>query len=71
MNKVAEIALAIINRLGAVFEIKGHQVSIGGSIGIAIAPQDGEDFDTLTKHADMAMYEAKNTGRGVYRFYQS
>lgn len=69
-DKIAEIAQTIINRLGTVFEIKGHQVSIGGSIGIAVAPQDGENFDTLTKHADMAMYEAKNAGRGTYRFYQ-
>lgn len=70
-DRIAEIAQTIISRLGTVFEIKGHQVSIGGSIGIAIAPQDGEDFNDLTKHADMAMYAAKNAGRGTYRFYHA
>lgn len=70
-DKIAKIAQNIIDSLGTVFEIKGHQVSIGGSIGIGVAPNDGEDFDTITKHADMAMYEAKKAGRGTYRFYDS
>jgi diguanylate cyclase (GGDEF)-like protein/PAS domain S-box-containing protein len=70
-DKIGVIAEKIIASLGKTFEINGHQISIGGSIGIAIAPQDGADFDILTTHADMAMYEAKKAGRGMYCFYQS
>jgi diguanylate cyclase (GGDEF)-like protein/PAS domain S-box-containing protein len=70
-QKISSIAQSIIDSLQAVFELKGHQVFIGASIGIAVFPEHGKDFSTLVKHADIAMYEAKNAGRGTYRFYQS
>jgi diguanylate cyclase (GGDEF)-like protein len=41
------------------------------SIGIAMYPQDGETVDTLLKHADAAMYEAKRAGRSTYRFFEA
>ncbi|RFU45050.1 bifunctional diguanylate cyclase/phosphodiesterase [Paraburkholderia sp. DHOC27] len=41
------------------------------SIGIALYPQDGENVDTLLKHADAAMYEAKRAGRSTYRFFEA
>ncbi|MDH6261387.1 EAL domain-containing protein [Bradyrhizobium sp. BR13661] len=47
----------------------GHQISIDASIGIAMAPQDSFDLDQLLKNADLAMYQAKNDGRGIYRFF--
>ena len=43
----------------------GHQLVIGASVGIAIAPQDGKDADLLLKNADMALYRAKSDGRGA------
>jgi diguanylate cyclase (GGDEF)-like protein/PAS domain S-box-containing protein len=48
----------------------GHQLSTDASIGIAIAPQDGDDHDQLIKNADLAMYAAKSGGRRTHRFFE-
>jgi diguanylate cyclase (GGDEF)-like protein len=53
------------------FDLLGHQVIIDVSIGIAVAPDDGLDADLLLKNADMALYGAKNDGRGSYRFFEA
>jgi diguanylate cyclase (GGDEF)-like protein len=56
------------NRLAAVqgrLAIDKQQIEIGISAGIAIYPDDGRDGDTLTRHADSAMYSAKREGRGL------
>jgi diguanylate cyclase (GGDEF)-like protein/PAS domain S-box-containing protein len=53
------------------FEIDSHQIVIGTSIGIAFAPQDGVDADLVLKCADLALYRAKEDGRGVYRLFQA
>ena len=63
------VADMLIEALQAAFNIGGHQAYIGASIGIAIYPDDGEDFVTLTKNADTAMYLAKQNGRGRYKFF--
>ena len=54
----------------APFDLDGHQVVVGVSIGIAIAPTDAVDADQLLKNADMALYRAKAEGRGAYRFFE-
>ncbi|MFC7738860.1 putative bifunctional diguanylate cyclase/phosphodiesterase [Roseomonas sp. GCM10028921] len=66
------IALAqrLIASLSAPYEIQGHHVIIGTSIGITIAPQDGRDASELLKCADLALYRAKKEGRGTYRFFE-
>jgi diguanylate cyclase (GGDEF)-like protein len=64
-------AARLIERLDAPFDIAGHQISIGTSIGIAFAPEDGVDPDQLLKCADLALYRAKQDGRGVYRLFQA
>jgi len=51
--------------------IESHDLSISTSIGIAFYPHDGETNDTLFKHADMAMYQAKGAGRDNYRFFSA
>jgi diguanylate cyclase (GGDEF)-like protein len=51
-------------------ECLGHQLSTDASIGVAIAPHDGTDLDQLIKHADLAMYAAKSSGRRVHRFFE-
>lgn len=53
------------------FEIGEHKVQVGSSVGIAIYPQHGTDQETLLKHADQAMYEAKNSGKGQFKIYQT
>lgn len=51
------------------FQIEHHELSIAPSMGIALHPQDGAEFDALTQAADVAMYHAKLDGRNTYRFY--
>jgi diguanylate cyclase (GGDEF)-like protein len=64
------LATRVIEALSAPYDIDGQQVVIGCSIGIALAPSDGEDADQLIKNADMALYRAKVDGRGTYRFFE-
>jgi diguanylate cyclase (GGDEF)-like protein len=65
-----ELAGKIIEALSQPFEVIGHQVNIGTSIGIAMAPADGREPDQLLRNADMALYRAKAEGRGSYHFFQ-
>ena len=51
------------------FLCEGHDILTSASIGIALYPDDGEDAYTLIKHADLAMYQAKDDGRNHYHFY--
>jgi diguanylate cyclase (GGDEF)-like protein len=64
------LATRVIEALSAPYEIEGHPVMVGASIGIAVAPSDGTEADQLIKHADMALYRAKSEGRGIYRFFE-
>ena len=69
LESCSAIAQKLLDTLGAPFEIDGHRIDIGGSVGIAIAPVDGDDVDQLLKKADMALYEAKSAGGAQYRFF--
>jgi diguanylate cyclase (GGDEF)-like protein/PAS domain S-box-containing protein len=51
------------------YQLKGKELNISASIGIAVFPDDGEDADTLLKHSDTAMYQAKEAGRNSYQFF--
>ena len=51
------------------YEIYGQHIRIGVSIGIALAPHDGNDPELLLRASDMALYAAKAAGRGTYRFF--
>jgi diguanylate cyclase (GGDEF)-like protein len=64
------LAARLIDAVAAPFELDGHQVIAGMSIGIAISPDDGTEPFQLLKNADMALYRAKADGRGVYRFFE-
>jgi diguanylate cyclase (GGDEF)-like protein len=63
------LAQRLARTLKEPFEIDGHRIDIGASIGIAMAPNDGVDVDQLLKKADMALYAAKNGGGGNHRFF--
>src|SRR4051794_38282990 len=52
------------------YEVLGHQVVVGASVGVALAPGDGQDPDELLKRADMALYRAKADGRGTFRSFE-
>jgi diguanylate cyclase (GGDEF)-like protein/PAS domain S-box-containing protein len=69
-SESSSLAERLVEILGAPYDIQGHQLNIGVSIGIAFAPNDGEDPDQLLKNADMALYRAKEDGRGTYRFFE-
>lgn len=68
-EKLAAIANAIILSLAKPFAIEGEQVRIGSSIGIAVSEGQGVTASSLVRNADLALYAAKDAGRGVYRFY--
>jgi diguanylate cyclase (GGDEF)-like protein len=70
-SEAGELAAKVIEALLEPFEVHGHQVVIGTSIGIAMAPTDGNEPDQLLRNADMALYRAKANGRGSYHFFQS
>ncbi|OSM05940.1 putative PAS/PAC sensor-containing diguanylate cyclase/phosphodiesterase [Magnetofaba australis IT-1] len=69
VEDIGKISEEIIHSLQRAFKLKDHEAFIGASIGIATYPDNGQDFETLTKNADLAMYQAKDAGRGTYRFY--
>jgi diguanylate cyclase (GGDEF)-like protein len=66
----AVVARRILEVISAPFDLDGHHVLIGTSVGIAVAPGDGENPDELLKNADLALYRAKSEGRGTYRFFE-
>ena len=56
--------------LSAPFDLGDHQVVVGSSIGIAVAPGDGTDAEQILKNVDLALYRAKSDGRGTFRFFE-
>jgi diguanylate cyclase (GGDEF)-like protein len=66
----AALARRIVASLSDTYEIDGHQVVIGASIGIAMSPRDATGPDHLLKIADMALYWAKADQRGTWRFFE-
>ena len=69
-DRLAELGERIIGALSQPYFIRESPITIGCSIGIAIAPDDAEDTETLVRNADLALYAAKADGRGVHRFYR-
>ncbi len=68
-DAVTTVAEELVRALHQPFQIDGHTFHTGSSIGISLYPGDGTDFDTLLRHADMAMYHAKAAGRDTFRFF--
>jgi diguanylate cyclase (GGDEF)-like protein/PAS domain S-box-containing protein len=66
---VAQVASKITESLAVPMQVQGHDLSVTLSAGIAMWPDDGQDFDLLLQRADTAMYQAKAAGRNTWRFY--
>lgn len=60
---------ALLNKLSATYKLDRHELNSSPSIGVSICPRDGQSMDELIRHADAAMYSAKQAGRGQYRFF--
>ena len=67
----SSVAQGIVKVLSQPFGYSGMSVVIGASVGIAMAPSDGEQADTLLKNADLALYRTKENGRGAYHFFEA
>ncbi|WP_148863736.1 sensor domain-containing protein [Marinobacter fonticola] len=71
VHSVAETARLIIERVSEPYCIHGQELTLSASIGISLYPRDGADIDVLISHADLAMYQAKQGGRGQFSFYSA
>jgi diguanylate cyclase (GGDEF)-like protein len=69
-DELADLAAGIVVRLSEPYPLEGHRAVIGASIGIALAPDDGVTSEALIRNADLALYAAKDGGRGRFRFYE-
>ncbi len=66
---LATLAQRIIGDLSEPYSIEGHRVVIGASLGIALSPDDGVTAEAIIRNADLALYAAKDGGRGRHHFY--
>lgn len=68
-RNAGHVAEKVLERLAAPMHIADYELFVSGSIGIVLAPQDGDRSDELIRRADMAMYKAKERGRNKYQFF--
>nr|WP_255551930.1 EAL domain-containing protein [Erythrobacter crassostrea] len=69
-TSLASVADRIQNCFSRTIELEGQQAECSASIGIAVAPSDGNDGTTLMKNADLALYRAKSEGKSTYHFFE-
>jgi predicted signal transduction protein with EAL and GGDEF domain len=69
VQDLAKVARRILEALARPFDLGGHEVVIGASVGMTAWPDDGDDVERLLRNADAAMYHAKEQGRNNYQFY--
>ena len=70
-SQIANMAQRILEHVSKPYLIKDQQLFVSASIGIATYPKDADDVETLTKHADSAMYHAKEKGKDNFQFFSS
>ena len=68
-DQAAHVAGSVMHAVAQPLLAGGHELVLSASIGISLCPGDGDDVDTLLKHADMAMYHAKQHGRNAFQFF--
>ncbi|WP_167236029.1 sensor domain-containing protein [Massilia genomosp. 1] len=71
VDQAAHVATSVMRAVAQPVRGNGHTISLSVSIGIAICPDDGLDVDTLLRHADVAMYHAKQNGRNAFSFFNA
>lgn len=69
MRSIDGFAERVRHALSKPFEVEGHSIFVTASIGIALYPENGENAESLVRHADIAMYDAKDAGRDCFRLY--
>jgi len=69
LENIEQIASRIVKSLGAPYFFEGHELFVSASVGISTYPMDGESGADLLRHADVAMYHAKEKGRNNYQFF--
>lgn len=69
MRIAGDIAQHIVDAMHDPFSLRGHELQISVSVGIALYPFDGNDIETLMKKADIALYHAKSGGKNQYRIF--
>ncbi len=69
-SSIGSLATRLIEVIGAPYDLGGHQVIVGVSVGVTVAPGEGTEPDVLMKNADLALYRAKADGGGIYRFFE-
>ena len=69
IETMATVADKVLESVAAPISLAGHELNITTSIGGSVFPKDGHDVGTLLKHADLAMYQAKELGSASFRFY--
>lgn len=69
VSDISRVAQCMLEEVAKPTQVQEHEFHISASIGIAISPDDGNDFDVLLRNADTAMYQTKETGRNLYRFF--
>ena len=68
-DDAALVARGLLDRLVKPLNLRDEEISLSASAGISVFPEDGTDAEALLRHADLAMYRAKNEGKNDYRFF--
>jgi diguanylate cyclase (GGDEF)-like protein/PAS domain S-box-containing protein len=68
---IDDLAFRLQTAVSAPIALDGQTVTVTASVGIAIYPSDGTDFEALQRHADIALYQAKEAGRNCHRFFSA
>ncbi|MBD2447843.1 EAL domain-containing protein [Nostoc sp. FACHB-152] len=69
LDEVTQVAQRVLQALENIFYLEGHELYVSASLGIALFDEHSHDAETLIKHADAALYHAKDKGRNNYQFY--